>query len=85
MKRHNVLAAASFTGSTYCWGKRWARGGERGEGEGEGKGVRRGDGEGKGEGREEEGNQHDTKDQRSKLLPTFSVAHYVSKTLGRRL
>ena len=29
MKRHNVLAAASFTGNTmsYCWRKQWRRGG----------------------------------------------------------
>ena len=26
MKTHSVLAAASFTGNTYCWGKRWERG-----------------------------------------------------------
>ena len=54
-------------------------GGGRGE---EGKGGRereKGRGRGGGEGGEE-GNQHDTKDQWSKLLPTSSVAHYVSKT-----
>ena len=30
MKRHSVLAAASFTGNTYCWGKQWRVGGEEG-------------------------------------------------------
>ena len=51
-------------------------GGGRGEGErkGEGGGGERG-GRGRGE-----STLHDTKDQWSKLLPTFSVAHYVSKT-----
>ena len=56
-------------------------GGGRGEGEG---GERGREGEGRGRGRGES-TLHDTKDQWSKLLPTFSVAHYVSKTLGRRL
>ena len=84
MKRHSVLAAASFTGSTYCWGKRWGRreGREGGRREGgEGKGGGKGEGEGRGrEGGKVKSTLHDTKDQWSKLLPTFSVAHYVSKT-----
>ena len=51
-------------------------GGERGKGEEEGKG----EGEGGGGRGGVESTLHDTKDQWSRLLPTFSVAHYVSKT-----
>ena len=61
-------------------------GGGGGRGEGEGKGGR---GEGRGRGRGREGGRvkstlHDTKDQWSRLLPTFSVAHYVSKKTLRK-
>ena len=70
-------------------------GGGRGEREGKGgRGREKGRGRGRGGGREgerrgREGGRvestlHDTKDQWSRLLPTFSVARYVSKKTLRK-